>query len=247
MAATYRSASQNAARAAGTTGLSITKPSGVADGDVLVAFVGWGDDLGTWACSGWTLLDSNQSSRGNDIGSGVLYKVITNAAGEPSSYTFTNGESASQNMAGFIVCASDVDTSSPIDNNSSNTGTNDWTPTHVNITTNVDGCLVLFFHVGNIGTASAKTAGALDTPSGTTLVGSIAQSRTTNNYVAAECARYDSSVAESIVAGAWTGSPDDTASEWHVYSVSIAPVQAEQHSGSAAITGGGSQVGVGDK
>lgn len=243
MALSVVNTTQNAARVTGTAGLSITKPADLQDGDVLVAFIGAGDEAGgAYACSGWTALDSDATSTGNDIGSTVLYRVITNAAGEPASYTFTNADTASQNRAGFIIAIRGADTADPIDANTKNTGTNDWTPTHVNITTGVDDALCLFFHVGNIGTAAAKTAGAPATPTGTTLRGSIAQSRVTANYIAAELASFQAGTAGDVTVGAWEGTPDDTASEWHVYSVSINPEAAaatpisESDSGSGADT-----------
>jgi len=226
MAATYRSATQNGARVAGTTGFAINKPSGVANGDTLVAFIGAGDDAGgAYASSGWSQASGTGSgaaatSVGNDIGSTILYKHITNAAGEPASYTFTNSDTAAQNRVGFIVCVQSTD-SDPIAELTQNTGTNDWTPTHVNINTPEAGCCVLMFHVGNVGTAASKTAGAPATPSGTTLIGAIQESRTTGNYAAAEAAYYESSAAETVTVGAWTGTADDTASEWHVYSVAV--------------------------
>jgi hypothetical protein len=234
VAATYRSASQNAAYAAGTTGLTINKPSGVANGDTLIAFIGRGDDAGgAFSCSGWSQANGTSdgamaTTTGNDIGSTVLFKHITDAGSEPSSYTFVNTDTASQNMAGFIVCVQATNPSDPIDEITEQSGTNSWTPNQVDITTGVNGALVLAFHVGNVGTAAAKTAGA---PSGMTLIGSIAESRTTSNYVAAEAAYQEAANAGTVTIGSWTGTPTDTTSEWHVYTVSVAGVAAQTITG----------------
>lgn len=227
MAATYRSYNLGNARAAGTTGVTVTKPSGVANGDTLVAFICRGDDLGgDFTCSGWAQATGTGSGGmattvGSDINTTVLYKHITNAAGEPANYTFVNTDTASQNMSAFVVCVQSTDPTDPIAELTQNSGTNDWTPTHVNITTPEAGCCVLMFHGANVGTAASKTAGAPATPSGTTLIGSIAQSRTTGNYTAAEAAYYESSAAETLSISAWTGTADDSTSEWHVYSVAV--------------------------
>lgn len=231
--ASYRSFNVASGSVAGTTGITVTKPSGVADGDVLVAFCAAGDDLGgAYTCSGFTQASGTGSGAaattvGNDIGTTVLFKYISNAAGEPASYTFVNTDTATQNRAVTLVCVQGPCRSSdPIDELTQNTGTNDWTPTHVNITTGVDNAVVLFFHAGNTGTAAAKTAGAPATPSGTTLIGTGVRSRTTGNYIECESAYYLAGAAGAITVGAWTGTADDTTSEWHVYSVSIAPVAA---------------------
>lgn len=228
MPASVRSSQQNGARVVGTTGLTITKPASVANGDILVAFIGAGDDAGgAYTCGGWTQAAGTGSgaaatTTGNDIGTTVLFKAITNAVGEPASYTFVNTDTATQNRTGFIVCVQNGElTSGNVEELTQNTGANDWTPTHVNIDTATDYALCLFFHTGNIGTAAAKTAGAPATPVGTTLIGSIASSGTTANYSSSEAAYFQADVAGTVTVGAWTGTPDDTASEWHVYSVAI--------------------------
>ena len=233
MAASVRSSTQNGARIAGTTGLSINKPSGVVNGDILVAFIAAGDEAGgAYVCSGWTRASGTGSGAmattvGNDIGTTVLFKLITDAGNEPSSYIFTNTDTAGRNRTGFIVCVQSGQLSdSNVDELTQQSGTNDWTPTHINITTGVDNCLCLFFHTGNVRTAAAKTAGAPATPEGTALIGSICESRTTRNYSESEAAYYQAGSAGAVTVGAWTGTPDDSASEWHVYSVSVAPLAA---------------------
>ena len=83
--------------AAGST-LTIAKPSGVIDGDLLVAFMSTGTTNGTWTPpSGWTeILD--QSSGGSARPSvAVMYKV---AASEGTSYSFVTTGSP---VAGLII------------------------------------------------------------------------------------------------------------------------------------------------
>lgn len=231
MSATVRSYSQNADRVVGNTGLTIAKPLGIADGDVLVAFLHQADNIPTdaiFACAGWSVptgktgSGSIVSGTGNDMASTVLIKKITDASGEPANYTFTvSGNTGSDNMSGFIVCVQDAYFDDPVDELTQRSGTNDWTPTHVDITTGCADALILMFHAGNIGTAAAKTAGA--PAEADALVGVISESRTVGNYSSAECARLAAGPAGLVSIGAWTGSPDDSASEYHLYSISIRP------------------------
>ena len=160
-------AASNAARAnTQTVGVTVTHgwSSGagtLADGDVLYAFLGMGDDPGTgWvdSLSAWTALTStNQvTSTGNDRSSGVLRKVITDAATEPSTYTFRrSGNSATDNIAAIVVRVRGADTTTPEDATpTASQGSNDFTPAGVNIDTATDGALILTFHLasGAVGT-----------------------------------------------------------------------------------------------
>ena len=253
MPASVRSITQNAEQVTGTAGLTINKPAGLANGDILVAFLGAGDEAGgAYTCNGWTQASGTGSgamatSTGNDIGSTVLRKVITDAPNEPASYTFVNTDTVAQNRSGFIVCVKDGDPDAPIDELTQQSGTNTWRPDQVDITTKTANALVLMFHAGNIGTAAAKTAGAPATPSGAALIGAIATSRVTANYIASEAAYYAAGVAGVVTIGAWTGTPTDTTSEFHLYSVSIKSKAGEAYSGSVSVSGNGSTVAVGTK
>lgn len=227
MTIAFRSSNQNAVYNAGTTGITVTKPSGLADGDVLVAFISAGDDPGgDFTCSGWTNpsgysgASSYQTTPGNDGNSAVLIKVVTDAASEPSSYTFVNTNSGNINIAGFVAAFSGVDNSTPIDDIESTTGTNDWTPTVDALTTVVDGEMMVTCHAGLIGGASSKTAGA---PSGMTLVGTIAESRNTGLFISSEMAYAIQTTAGTFSPGSWTGTPDDSSSEWHKYTIALNP------------------------
>ena len=227
MTIAFRSSALAAGYYAGTTGITVDKPTGLVDGDVLVAFISAGDDPGgAFTCSGWTNPSGYsgaadyQTTPGNDGSSAVLIKVITDAASEPSTYTFVNTNSSSINIAGFIAAFSGVDNSSPIDDIESNKGTNDWTPLVDALTTVVDGEMMITCHAGLIGGASSKTAGA---PSGMTLIESIGQSRDTGLFIASEMAYAVQTTAGTFSPGSWTGTPDDTSSEWHTYTIALTP------------------------
>ena len=230
-------AASNSARAnTQTVGVTVTHgwSSGagtLADGDVLYAFLGMGDDPGTgWvdSLSAWTALTSTDqaSSTGNDRSSGVLRKVITNAAAEPSNYTFRrSGNSATDNIAAIVVRVRGADTTTPEDATpTTNQGSNDFTPTGVNIVTATDGALVLTFHLasGAVGTfagANVRTPGA---PSGFNLEKSEVFDNSSNTFsIFLEVASKTAGAAGTVAIGAWTGSADDSASEYDVCTVAV--------------------------
>src|SRR3972149_912430 len=100
MASVIASAKNNVRANAQTTGIVVTHGFTLVNGDVLYAFLGQGDDPGTaWTSSGWSELANGAGSTGNDMAMGVMRKVITNAAGEPASYTFTRDNNAVDNLA----------------------------------------------------------------------------------------------------------------------------------------------------
>jgi len=91
---------------------TITKPTGVANNDILVAFIAKYDDPTITGPSGWIQAIQSNDTSGNDRSAGIWYKVITDASGEPASYSWT----ATANVwAGTIMRISGSNTSSPID------------------------------------------------------------------------------------------------------------------------------------
>lgn len=241
MAATYRSYASNVTDAtAGTTGITIDKPTGVANGDTLIACVGWADELGTWTnAQGFSLASGSgtnpeASSAGNDRNVAVFYKHITNAAGEPSTYTFTNGSGSSFKMAGFIVAVQNTDPTDPIDELTSNSSANDFTPAAPNITTGSDGCCVLLFHMAALGTGVGKTGGAPTSPVSFNLLNY--RESTSGTAIGMEAAYYNWGAAEAITIGSWTGTPDDSASEFVVFSVAVRAAAASVTGGTIAST-----------
>ena len=114
-----RSAASTGVSAACTTGVTVTKPTGVADGDVLFAFVSKTNysDTNAFTCSGWTEISSGTrgTTTGNDRHVTILRKVITNAAGEGSNYTFVTTFGTVCSMCATIVCVSGADTTTPED------------------------------------------------------------------------------------------------------------------------------------
>lgn len=91
MAITYQSG--NTESNTGTS-LTITKPSGLAEGDLMIAFLGGGQENKDWTASGWTLQDA-YSEVGANSSVGCLYKVANSSDVAASNFTFTwSGTSA---------------------------------------------------------------------------------------------------------------------------------------------------------
>ena len=233
MSANFVASAKNGGFVAGGTGVTVTHGFTLADGDVLYAFCTKGDDTGTGArfasSSGgtWTaiLTAALATTVGNDMATNVLRRVVTNASGEPSTYTFTVvGTTESRAMNVIVVQVRGADTSTPEDTTpTTNTGTNDFTPTHVNITTTTSNCLVLVAHAGSLadGTAAAKTGGAPSYADALIDYQSAADSSTSGFDSFIEVAYKANAPAGTQTIDAWTGSADDSSSEWHVVSVAV--------------------------
>jgi hypothetical protein len=106
--------------ASGTTATSITsgsfvinKPTGVTNGDVLFAAVQCNAGAQTiTGPSGWTLIRNVAGGTGTSVNLSTYYKVISNAAGEAASYTWTVGGNGAY---GEIHRITGADISTPID------------------------------------------------------------------------------------------------------------------------------------
>ena len=89
--------------------LTISRPTGAAAGDVLVAGITWFGDHATYsptAPSGWTVIRANGD---NTIGQFTYYRVVT--ASEPTSYTWTG---RADSAAGGVTAYTGVDTIAPV-------------------------------------------------------------------------------------------------------------------------------------
>lgn len=219
----------------GTTGVALTKAAletamgrSLQNGDYLVACISRADDTctafacsdgGTWSAAGYT-----DTSTGNDLATGSLYRKVTNAAGEPSSYTFTAtgaSDSDPQNVVLFAVSGADPDTFLDVAV-TTNVGTNDFTPDHVEIDTSSEDCLIIMVHGAsmNAGT-SGKSAGAPSYADG--LVGSREETGGSVLESFIEVAYKNDAAAGTQTIGVWTGTADDATSEWHVHTLAIRP------------------------
>lgn len=123
--------------------ITIDKPTGTVENDLLVAFISQGfanENNPMTPPGGWTELFSGLYG---GCQMGCFYKVAGDS--EPSDYTFTH-EQWSQRAYGFIIRVSDVNTSSPINIYDDNWGEhiygNPWARCP-NVTTTKDECLIL--------------------------------------------------------------------------------------------------------
>lgn len=115
MALAFRSAAA-AADGAGPTSLTVSKPSGTADGDLLLAFVVIGGDQSiTTVPSGWTLVD--YQSTGPATGDCLHACYWKSASSEPASWVW--GWSAGDDAAAVVLAYTGA-AASPIDANAFN-------------------------------------------------------------------------------------------------------------------------------
>lgn len=123
MTATVAAVSTTTGQSDGTQSVTITKPTGTADGDLLVAIVGQNTGNGTWGLpSGWTQLNADDATP--DISALVAYKVA--GASEGASYAFSKDTLGAAEKVGRIFRVTGFNTSTWID----------YTPTaEVNTTT----------------------------------------------------------------------------------------------------------------
>lgn len=158
---TYRSSAT--ATGKNVTSLTVAKPAGVVQGDVLLARIANRDQVDAVITppAGWTLLRSDQSAFA--IKSWVLWKVATGA--EPASYSF--GFDVPAYLAGSIVAFSGADPANPIDAQSGQKNGNSASLAAPPVTTTAASGVAVWFGT-QVWTGSACPASPLVPPSGFT-------------------------------------------------------------------------------
>jgi len=111
---TFRSSSSSSAI---STNLTLNKPAGVVQNDVMIAEIEVRAPNSITAPTGWTLIHNTTLSTSGQLA--TYYKVA--GASEPSSYTWSSADP--NGKAGGITDWYNVNTSSPVDTSSGNTGT----------------------------------------------------------------------------------------------------------------------------
>jgi len=130
------------------TSVAPVKPTGLANGDVVLAWCWFGDATNganaDWSSSdGFTRLLQQGSGSGIDRTGALFRKVITDAAGEPSTFTFSHDQTADE-CSCIVIAFRDVDNSTPEDATTTQQfGANDSTPDSPAITTVTDGAMVV--------------------------------------------------------------------------------------------------------
>ena len=134
--------------------LTLTKPAGTAEGDLLIAQLEYNFVGTNYTSSGWTeLIHEDRTSCSINI----MYKVA--GASEPATYNFTADETAGSSMQGAITRISGADgTSFDTPTGANTSGTSLTLP---DATTTVDDSLVLrcIFSHGNVFSGGAQPAG----------------------------------------------------------------------------------------
>lgn len=98
--------------ASGTT-VTVAVPSGLADGDILIALIrGQGTATGTTPASATGFTAAHGQANGDRVHI-IMYHVVTSAAGEPTSYTFNTNGSSGRIVASLSAWRS-ANTTSPI-------------------------------------------------------------------------------------------------------------------------------------
>ncbi|MCA1807743.1 MAG: hypothetical protein LC687_07845, partial [Actinobacteria bacterium] len=129
----------------------INKPSGTAEGDVLVAFIRFSGGASVTA-SGWTEVDSNTAYHKIFM----LYKVA--GSSEPATYSFE--PDAFVTASGIIMRFSGVDTTTPSDATSTDNSGNSAAPRGLSVTTaSDDAMLVLGMYFAGSGNSSTAPSG----------------------------------------------------------------------------------------
>jgi hypothetical protein len=160
---TYQSSQTAASSQVTTTSLTVSKPSGVASGDFMLASVavhGGSSAVVTTVPSGWTLIGSTT----NDANLLLLSYWKIAGGSEPGSYEWVI--SGSLTAEGGITRYTGVDTSNPIDAFAENSGLSITATTSVITTTVASGTVVALFAVDE---GKSSVAGSyFSTPTGMT-------------------------------------------------------------------------------
>lgn len=155
---TFRAAASNNAN---TSSLSVNRPTGTVDGDVLIAVVAWWIETLT-PPSGWTQIGSTQTWNisGEDVFVRAYYRV---ASSEPTSYAW--GLSGTNDIAVSIATYYNVNTGSVVDVQAGQTNAANTSMTAPSVSPTTDADMLLF--LGGAGSDSAGSATATP-PSGMT-------------------------------------------------------------------------------
>lgn len=214
--------------AVGTTGVSVTHGFTLQNNDVLVAVVGQGDNSGTalasssggtWTANGF-IADATQDDR--TIAS--VYRRVTDAGSEPSSYTFTFNAATSETMAVIVLQLRGVDATTAVDaTTTTSVNVDDFTPANPAITTATNGAVVVIAHLAVLGdgVASGKTGGA---PSGYSLSDTEFFDAGADLFeLFLEVAVKTVAVAGTETPTSWTGSPDAGTEEYALLTMAFRP------------------------
>lgn len=147
------------------TNAVITKPTGLAAGDLMVAHLVLGDATATYATpSGWTVAGTAQ--RSNVTYQTIMYKIADSADAAATDFTFTIG--TSEPRAGAILRISGFNPVQPIDSIYSGAAENTVSPSFATgLTPTHASSLLIMFTSNNVGRNVSSQAIATSNPSWT--------------------------------------------------------------------------------
>ncbi len=216
--------STTAAQTSNSLTLTLTRPSGLVDGDLLVACVAHKNGAGALNTpTGWTAAGSIEIA-GGWMGSRIFYRI---ASGEPATQDFTTD--TSDKLSGVLVRIDGQHASSFLNafGSDSNTSSSETASVSPSVTTTADGCLILSFHANR--EVSAPVNGS--PPSGTTQT-AFAES---SFGAAAAVAQEKQATKAATGAATWTL---DAAGPWAAWTVAIAPAAGGGGGGGGTSEGG---------
>lgn len=193
-----------------TTTLTITKPTGLAVGDLMIAHLGFGQISGggvvgsNFTRSGWLDLDGVAGSTtvltDNETGLSVMYKRADSADVAASNFAFTNNGSPNLSTAGAIYRIDGQD-SSPVRAYLTAGASNDSTPTFSTGITPSASCLIIILVVGYNASATS-----VDSVTITTSSPSFTEQYDQRDFAATVMAGYTGIRPESTSTGDWSAS-----------------------------------------
>ena len=162
--------------AGGANSLSISMPTGVVEGDVMIAVISVRGGTGTAISTvptGWAMINSNNST--TDIKSAMYYKIaITSEAGP-----YVWGWGSSLKASGVLSAYSGVDNSAPIMTHSNQVNTSGTSMTAPSVVTTADGAWIIAAYSTATGT-TVSAGSSMDLRGQSASTGAGAGSRTTS-------------------------------------------------------------------
>lgn len=160
MAIAFASSASAATPYASHSSITISKPSGVASGDLLLAHLTNYDTLRDFTTpSGWTLLSTGHKSysTSNLTRSVVFYRVADGSEG--ASFAFNTSGGSTPYINGAVLRYTGVDTSAPIDVAGAGDANSNSTRSHPAVTTVTANAKLVLFQAGYGAAASATPTG----------------------------------------------------------------------------------------
>jgi len=139
---TFRAAASAANSSYAATSVTVSKPTGTVEGDVMIAALGWDANGSITAPSGWTLIRSTLYDVDNNVA--AWYKVA--GASEPADYTWS--QPGNDDFSVGIATYYNVNTGNPINIENAQTNTTSSNVVAPSITTTAANTMLVF--IGSI-------------------------------------------------------------------------------------------------